>query len=309
MAEISQDITKARQLLDSGEVVGIPTETVYGLAGNALNEEALLKIFEIKNRPKMDPLILHFGSVDKIDAYVSAFPEASRALLTKLSPGPLTLLLERNERVPDLCCSGLPEIAVRIPRHPLTLSLLKSLSYPLAAPSANPFARVSPTSAAHVQDQLGDRVKFILDGGPCTVGLESTIIRERANEIEVLRLGGLSPEEIEAVAGKACRIISSEKHVPGSFKKHYATKTPLSIGIPDNPIDNSACLVWSKREDVDIKQFVLSKDGSSQDGARRLFALMREIDSMGFAHIYAEKMPEEGLGKAINDRLSRAAHP
>jgi L-threonylcarbamoyladenylate synthase len=198
MAQIETDIEKAKALLESGELVAIPTETVYGLAGNALNPDAVAKIFSVKNRPSFDPLIIHTDSLEKVRKFTLDIPAPLDRLAAHFWPGPLTLLLPKKPIVPDLVTSGLDTVAVRIPQHTLTLSLLEALDFPLAAPSANPFGYISPTTAAHVQDQLGDKIPYILDGGPSQVGLESTIVGLENGEVVVYRLGGLEVAAIES---------------------------------------------------------------------------------------------------------------
>ncbi|WP_405512000.1 L-threonylcarbamoyladenylate synthase [Spirosoma sp. KNUC1025] len=191
MAQIGTDRQIAKQLLEAGNVVSIPTETVYGLAANALNPDAVLTIFRVKNRPTFDPLIVHTDSLEKLDRFVSTIPESARDLASTYWPGPLTLLLPKKAIIPDLVTAGLPTVGIRIPNHPLTLALLNSLDFPLAAPSANPFGYISPTTAQHVADQLGLQVPYILDGGPATIGIESTIVGFDGNKPTVFRLGVL----------------------------------------------------------------------------------------------------------------------
>ncbi len=193
---IGKDINKAIQFLKGGEVVGIPTETVYGLAGNGFDESATLKIFEVKERPTFNPLILHTNSFTKVESFVKSFPQKAKSLAEAFWPGPLTLLLPKSDKVSDVVTSGSPLVAVRIPNHPLTLELLEQLDFPLAAPSANKFGRISPTSPQNVVSQLGDELPYVLDGGNCGVGIESTIIGFEDNISIVYRVGGLSVEEI-----------------------------------------------------------------------------------------------------------------
>ncbi len=230
MAQIGTDVAAAKALLEAGNVVGIPTETVYGLAGNALDPDAVLTIFRVKNRPSFDPLIVHTDAISKLDHFVTHIPEPVRRLAEAFWPGPLTLLFPKRDLIPDLVTAGLPAVAIRIPRHPLTLSLLRSLDFPLAAPSANPFGYISPTTAQHVADQLGNQVPYILDGGSADIGLESTIIGVENNQLTVFRLGGMALEQIEAVAGPvAVRTHStSNPAAPGMLSSHYAPRKPLS---------------------------------------------------------------------------------
>ncbi|MEQ8533736.1 MAG: L-threonylcarbamoyladenylate synthase, partial [Imperialibacter sp.] len=232
MAEIGIDIDKAKSFLDRGQLIGLPTETVYGLAGNAFNEAAVLKIFQVKNRPSFDPLIAHTNSLEKVKAFVKDIPDVALDLAEAFWPGPLTLLLPKKKRIPLLLTSGLKTVAVRIPDHPLTTALLEQLDYPLAAPSANPFGYVSPTTAHHVQDQLGESIPYILDGGPCRVGIESTIIGFENNKPVVYRLGGKRIDEIEKLIGTV-RIrtnMSSDPAAPGMLKSHYAPTKRVVVG-------------------------------------------------------------------------------
>ncbi len=295
--------------------VAIPTETVYGLAANALDEKAVLKIFEAKNRPHFDPLIIHTNSIDKVKQYVSSFPDWAEKLAHAFWPGALTLLLPKKDIVPDLVTSGLPQVAVRIPNHPLTLQLLSSINFPLAAPSANPFGYVSPTTAAHVAAQLQDRVDYILDGGDCEVGIESTIVGFEENNITVYRLGGLAIEDIEKVVGKVeIRINqSSNPQVPGMLKSHYAPLKPLFIDdieafIRSNPTKRIGVISFNTTYPIDKKYLkVLSAKCDLKEAAHHLFAAIRELDASDAEVIEAEKFPETFLGKAINDRLQRAS--
>jgi L-threonylcarbamoyladenylate synthase len=214
MAEIGRDIEKAKSLLMQGDLVAIPTETVYGLAGNALDPEAVALIFETKNRPSFDPLILHTSSIGRVEDFVSSFPEKLKILAESFWPGPLTLLLPRKSVVPDLVTSGLDRVAVRVPKHPLTLALLESLDFPLAAPSANPFGYISPTRPEHVEAQLGEKIPYILDGEACDVGLESTIVGLEEDEIVIYRLGGLEISAIEKLVGRSKSKITAPAILP-----------------------------------------------------------------------------------------------
>ena len=202
MAEIGKDIQKAKDFLEKDELVAIPTETVYGLAANALNPIAVAKIFEAKERPTFDPLIVHTHSLQEVYKFVTNIHPALLKLAEAFWPGPLTLLLPKKEIIPSLVTSGLDRVGVRVPNHSLTLDLLSQLNFPLAAPSANPFGYISPTTAMHVEKQLGTKIPYILDGGSCEVGLESTIVGEENGEIIIYRLGGLSVDEIETIVGK-----------------------------------------------------------------------------------------------------------
>jgi L-threonylcarbamoyladenylate synthase len=322
LAETGKDIQVAKALLNEGRLVAIPTETVYGLAANGFNETAVIKIFEAKNRPFFDPLILHSNSIEKIKTFVKDIPEAALKLAEKFWPGPLTLLLPKKEIVPDLVTSGLTNVAVRIPDHPLSLELLSGLDFPLAAPSANPFGYVSPTSAKHVNDQLGNKIDYILDGGECKVGIESTIIgfepdeNNKTNAV-VYRVGGLPVEEIEKVVGKTeLRIsTSSNPKAPGQLKSHYAPAKKLVTGNVLQLIENEMKNQQPKKIGVisfhkdyfPHKTIQLSKDKNLYDAAQHLFKALREMDASDVEVIFAEVFPDEFLGRAINDRLNRAA--
>lgn len=318
MAQVGKDIGLAKSFLDQGQLVGIPTETVYGLAGNALDPESVALIFETKNRPGFDPLILHTSSMERVGDFVTTFPKKLKLLAETFWPGPLTLLLPRKQIVPDLVTSGLDRVAVRVPKHPLTLALLEILDFPLAAPSANPFGYISPTRPSHVEAQLGYKIPYILDGGSCDVGLESTIVGMEEEEIVVYRLGGLEISEIEKLVGpiKIKDHSSSNPQAPGLLESHYAPRKPFILGnlkelIAKNLKDKVDFAVLSFSEFFpEIKpenQIALSSDKNLHEAAKNLFAAMRKLDEGNSEVILAELMPETGLGRAINDRLKRAA--
>lgn len=313
---IGIDSLTAKRHLDAGSVVGIPTETVYGLAGNALNPDAVLAIFRVKNRPAFDPLIVHTDSLDKVRSLVTELPPLAETLARTFWPGPLTLLLPKQPHVPDLTTSGLPRVAVRIPNHPLTMSLLRQLDYPLAAPSANPFGYISPTTARHVEQQLGELVPYILDGGPCGVGLESTIVGFDADgEPTVYRLGGLALEALEATAGRQLRVQShsvSNPAAPGMLSSHYAPRKPTSLigdaaGYVASPTAGALVFQTYLPGIPQEQQLRLSPTGDLNEAAKNLFGYLRQLDAMPVARIYIQPVPNEGLGRAINDRLRRAA--
>ncbi len=309
----------ARGLLESGEVVGIPTETVYGLAGNAFNEEAILKIFSVKNRPHFDPLIVHTHSIDAIKSFVEEIPAGLSKLMEQFMPGPLTLLLKKKSIIPDLVTSGLDTVAVRIPAHPLTLQLLKQLKFPLAAPSANPFGYISPTTAQHVIDQLNGKIAYVLDGGPSDIGLESTIIGMEDDGLVIYRPGGLALEEIEEFAGKV-RVNQNKNSspiVPGQLQSHYAPGKTLKFGKPAYIREQirilgdghfSVICFNMYLEGVEKQnQILLSAKGSLPQAAKNLFAVLRQLDAGENEMLFAVEFPDEGLGVAINDRLKRAS--
>lgn len=312
------DIEKAASFLSAGEVVAIPTETVYGLAGNALDENAVLKIFKAKSRPHFNPLIVHVANWDAIAPYIKNVPADAEKLVAILTPGPLTLLLERTEKIPDLVTAGHPKVAVRIPNHPLTKALLGNISFPLAAPSANRFGYVSPTTAQHVMEGLEGIIPYVLDGGPCTIGLESTIIDFVDDEVIIRRKGGVLKEAIEDVLGKRV-ILRTHAHehpvAPGQLKSHYATKTPLFTGEMHallQQFSGRKIAVIGFGEDVPTPlvtyHFNLSPNANIDEAARNLFAIMRQADQCNADVILAPILPESGMGTAINDRLKRAEH-
>ena len=317
---IGTDLTAARQWLERGNVVGIPTETVYGLAGNALDEEAVLTIFRVKNRPAFDPLIVHTDSLEKVRALVVELPPLAEQLARTCWPGPLTMLLPKRNHVPDLTTSGLDTVAVRIPNHPLTLALLASLDFPLAAPSANPFGYISPTTAQHVADQLGNQVPYILDGGPCPVGVESTIIGfDEHGRSVVYRLGGMALEQLEAIIGplQIRTHSSASPQAPGMLTSHYAPRKPLTL-LADGQLPpvvagslagSEGALVFSGTLPGIPKenQLVLAPGGDVTEAASNLFAYLRRLDQLPVSRLYAQLVPDEGLGRAVNDRLRRAA--
>lgn len=316
MAEIGKDILKAKNYLEKDDLVAIPTETVYGLAANALNPIAVAKIFEAKERPTFDPLIVHTHSLKEVYGFVSNIHPALLKLAERFWPGPLTLLLPKKEMIPNLVTSGLDRVGVRVPNHSLTLELLAQLNFPLAAPSANPFGYISPTTAKHVEKQLGIKIPYILDGGSCAVGLESTIVGEENGDIVIYRLGGLSIDEIESVVGKVSVQLnqSSNPKAPGQLKSHYAPKKPVHIGnfkeLPAKFFDKKiGAIVFGN--DIKLNETIVVKNLSAsknyQEAAVNLFSFLRELDEADVDVIIAELLPEQGLGLAINDRLKRAA--
>lgn len=313
---IGKDLDYAAQLLTAEEVVAIPTETVYGLAGNALSAKAVAKIFAVKNRPAFDPLIIHTHAVSRLAAWTEPLPESLRQLAEQFMPGPLTLLVPKRPIIPDLVTAGSPLVAVRIPSHPLTLALLEQLPFPVAAPSANPFGYISPTTAQHVARQLGKKINYILDGGPCTVGLESTIVGIENGQITVFRKGGLPVEAIEKVVGsvQVRDHSSSNPQAPGMLKSHYAPRIPLRLGnlqtLKEGLNKQRLGILAFQHQLPDVparQQIILSPGGDLQEAAQQLFAAMRQLDQMDIDLILAEPLPETGLGRAINDRLRRAS--
>lgn len=360
------DIERAAEAIVRGDLVAFPTETVYGLGAHALDPLAVAKIFEAKRRPLFDPLIVHVAEVAEAERLVTAFGERARRLAERFWPGPLTLVLPKRPHVPDLVTSGSPTVAVRVPDHPVALALLRAARVPIAAPSANLFGRVSPTTAEHVREQLGDAVACLLDGGPCRVGIESTVLSLLGSQPVVLRHGGVSLEELREVLpdvvaparqasggepdqpGRAASVHQTEVPTqpylsPGELPQHYAPMTPLLLvdqyrAVRDQPDGASTLRVLTRREAgardavglvdrtggaplrlgllafraplADIPATaceVLSPEGNLREAASRFFAALRRLDAQGCELIVAESFPAEGLGLALNDRLSRAA--
>jgi L-threonylcarbamoyladenylate synthase len=315
---ISKDIFQAAHLLENNEVVAIPTETVYGLAGNIFSESAIKKIYEIKGRPPNNPLIVHIGSKDEVSNLATELPSKAKVLMDKFWPGPLTLVLPKKETISNLISSGKDTVAIRMPNHPDTLKLLQLLPFPLAAPSANPFGSISPTSAVNVANYFENLIPMILDGGDCKKGIESTIIGFKG-EIPILyRLGSISVEAIENEIGSIEIHTIEEKspNAPGMMLKHYSPKTPTilvkniieavdyykdkKIGLlVFNSIINNPCLVH---------QEVLSSSSNLEEAASNLYAAMHRLDKLGLDIIITEQFPDNNLGRAINDRLKRASH-
>lgn len=316
MSITGTDLSLAANLLLQGKLVAIPTETVYGLAANALDEKAVLTVFEVKDRPFFDPLIIHTYSLDAAKEYADFGIEPLLKLANTFWPGPLTLLLPKLSVIPPIVTSGLNQVAIRVPDHPLTLQLLKMVKIPLAAPSANPFGYVSPTQPAHVEKQLGHKIDYILDGGNCSVGLESTIVGLEDGKICVYRLGGLAVEEIEKIVGKIELRInnSSNPKAPGQLKSHYAPKKPLIVGdlkqlsqLHKDKKMAAICFGDEKLKSPNVTVYNLSVAKNLQEAAINLFKYLRLIDDSDADIVICEELPATGLGLAINDRLRRAA--
>lgn len=313
MAEIGKDISKAKALLQQGKLVAIPTETVYGLAGNAFDQNAVANIFKVKNRPSFDPLIVHVASYGQALGLTKKVPEMAEALALKFWPGPLTLLLKRKKKIADLVTSGLNTVGIRLPNQALTKKLISILDFPLVAPSANPFGYVSPTNPKHVNDQLGDKIDYILDGGECSVGIESTIVGFNDDTPTIHRLGGISVEDIEAIVGKVHvqTTSSSNPKAPGMLASHYSPTKPVVVGdikrlIGANASVQKAILSFQEEYPTHLNK-VLATDGKVDTAAKNLFAYLRWLDEQDIDIIIAEQAPNKGLGRAINDRLLRAS--
>ncbi len=313
MGKIGKEISVAKKLLMAGQLVAIPTETVYGLAANALDEKAVVKIFATKKRPRFDPLIVHVHSIEQAQGYTLAFGEKAKKLANAFWPGPLTLVLEKNPHIPDIVTSGLDTVGLRCPDHPLTLDLLRQLPFPLAAPSANPFGYISPTTANHVHAQLGNLIPYILDGEPCRVGIESTIVGFENNVPIIYRQGGITLEAIEDIVGEVRNQRDVTKILsPGQLESHYAPRKPFFLGniallMEQQPENTKPGILRFTGISSMPNEFILSEAGNLEEAARNLFGALRQLDLMDVTAILAEEVPDEGLGKAINDRLRRAA--
>jgi L-threonylcarbamoyladenylate synthase len=315
MSIISKDIQKAVQLLTENQLVAIPTETVYGLAGNIFSEKAIKSIFSTKKRPFFNPLIVHIPSIDSLSDLVTHVPEKAKLLAAAFWPGSLTLVLKKSNKIPDLITAGKDTVAVRVPNHPITLALLKKLPFPLAAPSANPFGSISPTKPTHVENYFRNSIKMVLDGGSCANGIESTIIGFENEEPVIYRLGALPLEEIEAVVGKISIKNKKEEKpdAPGMLARHYAPKTStflvddVTAEVKKHSEKKIGVLVFkSSLNNENITEIILSRKGSMQEAAANLYAAMHELDSKNLDIIIAERFSEFSLGKSINDRLKRA---
>lgn len=317
MTIISNSIDRAVELLNLEEVVAIPTETVYGLAGNIYSEKAIRSIFEIKQRPLFNPLIVHLHSIEQIADIVRYFPPKAQRLAELFWPGPLTLVLKKKSNIPDLITANKDTVAVRIPNHPVTLQLLSALSFPLAAPSANPFNRISPTSAQHVERYFKDVIPMVLEGGPCRNGLESSIVGFEDDEPILYRLGAISLEELERVVGIIDIKNKSEQapEAPGMLAKHYAPRTKTYLvsemesfiaAYADKTI---GVLCFSEPiEAPNIKHIeILSRTGDLKEAASKLYRALHALDDLHLDMIIAQRFPDQGLGKSINDRLERAS--
>lgn len=316
MSQISSDISKAIELLNKEDVVAIPTETVYGLAGNIYSEKAIRKIFQVKQRPLFNPLIVHIPSIDQLKKVAREFPIKAQKLAEAFWPGSLTLILPKKSNLPEIVTGGKDTVGVRIPNHPVTLSLLKQLSFPLAAPSANPFNRISPTSSDHVEGYFGNNLPMVLEGGECKNGIESTIIGFENNEAVLYRLGAISIEEIEKIIGKIQIRNKNDTtpNAPGMLAKHYAPKTKMYLlDDIDEFTENN------KNKKIGVLRFqgklnttrfehieILSKSGDLKEAASKLYSTLHKLDSLNLDIIVAERFPDVGLGKSINDRLERA---
>lgn len=341
------DVARAAEIVRGGGLVALPTETVYGLGGDALSPLAVARIFEAKRRPHFDPLIVHIPDVGWLPRVVARSVAGLDALAAKFWPGPLTLVLPKTTAVPDLVTSGLSTVAVRIPSHPMALALLRAADRPIAAPSANLFGSISPTTSAHVLEQLGERIDYILEGGPCAVGVESTVLQlpdtadpDSPADPTLLRPGGLALEDLEAVIGPIrvavrSQLDESAATSPGMLARHYAPRTPLTVleepAAPrlremsdaatrsaggESHLSRVGLLTFEPIASLlpsSLALFgsveVLSREGDLREAAANFFAALRRLDDAGLDRIFATPFPGHGLGRALNDRLRRAAAP
>jgi L-threonylcarbamoyladenylate synthase len=310
----SAAIKEAARIIRNGGLVAFPTETVYGLGADALNEQAVARIFEVKARPRIDPLIIHVENLNGAQRY-GRMPEAAHHLAAKFWPGPLTLIVDKHPSVPYIVTAGLDTVAIRVPAHPAALALIREADCAIAAPSANPFGYVSPTDAHHVAEQLGDSIELILDGGPCSIGLESTIL-SLANQVPcIFRVGGTPIEELKSIIGKLDVLFDTykEPRAPGQLMRHYATHTPLEIADEAmeklKPDERVGLLSLFRPENPQryLVVEVLSPSGDFREAAAKLFRALRHLDSLKLDRIIARPVPEEGLGLAIMDRLRRCS--
>ncbi len=308
-------VREAALVLRRGGLVAFPTETVYGLGANAFDARAVARVFEVKARPSFDPLIVHLCDASDLPRVAAVADERVDRLAARFWPGPLTLVLPRRPAVPDLVTSGLDTVGVRVPAHPAARALIAAAGAPLAAPSANPFGYVSPTTAAHVADLLGSAVDLVLDGGPCRVGVESTILSLTGAEPAILRPGGTPREALEDALERPVPLAtrSGRPLAPGQLERHYATRTPLRVlpgpaGDAPPGVGRVGLLAWRSPAGAGFAAVeVLAPDGSKETAAANLFAALRRLDAASLDLVLAEPCDEGGLGHAIMDRLRRAA--
>jgi L-threonylcarbamoyladenylate synthase len=309
-------ILHAAEIIKRGGIVAFPTETVYGLGADAFNPLAVARVFEVKRRPYFDPLIVHVANYTDLDKLVIEIPSDAKKLMEQFWPGPLTVVLLKKAEVPDLVTAGLPTVAVRMPKHPMTLSLIGLVGSTIVGPSANPFGYLSPTTAEHVREQLGDQIDFILDGGPCEVGVESTIVSFFEKRTMLLRPGGIPLEEIESIIGRVeiSPLREERPSAPGMLPRHYAPRTPIILDWSKKNLDSyrdKKIGLLAFQEPKNSQKFhqieVLSKKGDFREAAANLFSAIRRLDALNLDLILAEAVPEVGLGRAIMDRLRRAS--
>ena len=307
-------VSEAARLLKDGEVVAIPTETVYGLAGNAFEPKALAKIFAAKERPTFDPLIVHIADIAQLTDIAKDIPDSAYKLAEAYWPGPMTIILPKKDCIPDLCTSALPSVAVRFPSHPIAQAIIKESGLPLAAPSANLFKHVSPTTAEHVAAQLADRIAGIVDGGPCSVGVESSII-SLVGEPTVMRPGAITPEMFKAILGEVKIKESTSKPgqpmlAPGQCDTHYRPQVPLYYGeVPAGYTlpEHTVRIAFGTQAGPIPATVNLSATGDMVEATSKLYAFMHDLDKSEYDLILVDPIPNTGVGMALNDRLKRAS--
>ena len=309
MKTIQSNIKKAKKYLDNDDCIAVPTETVYGLAGNAYSNKAVKKIFKLKKRPSNNPLIVHYYNFNKLkkDCNIN---ENFKKLYKKFSPGPITyvLSLKKNCKISKFVTNKQKSLAVRFPKHPLFRKLLKNLDYPLAAPSANISTKLSSVQASDVKEEFGSKVRYILNGGKCNIGVESTIIN-LTNKPTLLRFGSLEISRIEKILKKkiSINIKSKKKIAPGQFPLHYSPGVPLRVNVKKSKSNEAFVLI--KKRNIDSKNYYyLSKKKNLKEAAKNLYSILRKIKKDGYKMIAVEKIPNIGIGKTINDRLNRASN-
>ena len=308
MKSIQSNIKKAKQYLDKNHCIAVPTETVYGLAGNAYSDISVKKIFRLKKRPTNNPLIVHYSDINKlkIDCHIN---DNFIKLYKELSPGPITFILKlkKDSKISKLVTNNQKTLAVRFPKHALFKKLLKNLSYPLAAPSANISTRLSSVQASDVIEEFGSKIRYVLDGGKCQIGIESTIIN-LLNKPTILRFGGLDISKINKILKKKVLVKtnSKKKIAPGQFPLHYSPGIPLRTNVT-KPKMNEAFVLIKKRKTTSKNYYYLSKKNNLHQSAKNLYTLLRKIKKDGYKFIAVEKIPNKGIGKTINDRLKRAS--
>ena len=319
MALLTTHINLAIVALQNEDIIGLPTETVYGLAGNMYSEKAIKKIFETKKRPFYNPLIVHIKNIDYLDVVAQNIPAKALLLAQHFWPGPLTLLLDKRADVPNIVTADKPTVAVRIPSHPMALALLQQLNFPLAAPSANPFTTISSTTAQHVKEYFDKDLDIILDGGECTKGIESTIVGFTGDDVIIYRLGAITETDLEKIVGEVSIYIGQDDKpiAPGMLIKHYSPKTKtvllendVNLQLNNLAIKKIGALVFNKKIDDEriVEQEILSKASNLEEAAKNLYASLHRLDKSDLAIILIELLPNEGIGKSINDRLRKAVN-
>jgi len=319
MALLTTHINLAIVALQNEDIIGLPTETVYGLAGNIYSEKAIKKIFEIKKRPFFNPLIVHIKNIDYLDVVAQNIPPKAYLLAQHFWPGPLTLLLDKRADVPNIVTADKSTVAVRIPSHPMALALLQQLNFPLAAPSANPFTSISSTTAQHVKEYFDKELDIILDGGECKKGIESTIVGFTGDDVIIYRLGTITETDLEKIVGEVSIYIGQDDKpiAPGMLLKHYSPKTKtvllendVNLQLNNLAIKKIGALVFNKKIDDEriVEQEILSEASNLEEAAKNLYAALHRLDKSNVDIILIALLPNEGIGKSINDRLRRAVN-